>query len=218
MKIIISSFLTVIVLFVFMLSHNLYNDFEFWTEVAESQVGGSFLYEFSMKRIYENQEKEKFTEVLIDRVKNNNRSHLYKLYFRIIGVAGEESAVRLLVDKYFEYQNKVNFEYLQFQIIISLGSIGGDEAIEFLEDLLEMKEVKVPKFIIARSLFLIDGEGRGFVNYTGRHQKYKPSRKIKELHDLISNVKGRSRNFEEMIALDSLFEPDNSSETNKGTR
>ena len=167
----------------------------------------SRLYYASVERIYKISDKKKVGKKFKERLTEGGNEHLYNCYIRILGVIGEGDAIPCLMQVYAKHQNNKNLRSIIHDIIISIGLIGNEASVHFLENLLKNYNANiayVPSSLIVHSLYLITGKKYFFTNNSGEKDEIYLSKERIEARKIIKTSRGRKRSLEEMIALDKM--------------
>lgn len=144
--------------------------------------------------------------LLTNFLKESKNQHLIDTYIRAAGVTGDTISKVELIKLYRAFDNHT-YEVRLHYIITSLGLLGANDAIPFLEGLLSNQEkVIVSGSTVAVSLFLITGQNHyRFVNTFGNEQKLILTDDLIRARQVILDSKNRKRTYQEMIILDNLF-------------
>ncbi len=167
----------------------------------------SRLYFHVTKNIYAISSKSNLSEKLLRNLEKDRNKHIHDLYIHTLGVIGEYKAIPYLIKAYAEYQNESNRRYMIYRIILSLGMIGNEDSIPFLETLLrdyEKLQPKIEGYCIARALYLCTGDIYKYTGLSGEKTILYVGPKLSTARSIITTSKGRSRTIEEMITLGKL--------------
>ena len=115
------------------------NSVDFLCMIAEGSNEPSSLHNFAIERIYKIAEKKEIGEKLIKNIKKNKKENLHTLYIRILGVIGEEATLPCLMEIYIKHQEETK-SIKVYNVIKSLGLLGKEEVVPFLERILNREE------------------------------------------------------------------------------
>jgi len=183
----------------------IFNSVDFLCMIAEGSNEPSSLHNFTIERIYKIAEKKEIGEKLVKNIKENKKNNLHTFYIRILGVIGEEATLPCLMEIYIKHQEETK-SIKVYNVIKSLGLLGKEEAVPFLERILNREDrwiVLNPP--IAESLYLLTGNQYKFINPQGEMQKLHLYNELLRAREVILNTKLRKRNFKDMVILDKLF-------------
>lgn len=93
-------------------------------------------YYLVLNRIYKLSDKEEFSETLIKYIRNDKNPYLHKRYARVLGVIGKNDALPALKNACSKYCWNENYKITADYIVISMGIIGDEKIVSFLEKLL----------------------------------------------------------------------------------
>lgn len=178
--------------------------------VAEGFDEPSFCFYLTLNRIYALAEKDNFSKKLIQHLSTGNNANLHDIYIRVLGVIGEETALHELFRTYQRHQSDAAHKAIVYYTVTSIGMIGSEEMVPFLETLLEKpKELKiqVDELTIANALYLTTGieETRVAEFFNGKKHKLSPEQIA--ARRVIASSKGRKRSYDEMLVLDKIYRP-----------
>ena len=184
---------------------------DFLCKVAEGFDEPSKPFYLVIERIYKLSEKKKFEERLIKYLNSDENRYLHDIYIRILGVIGKKISLHDLEKIYIKNQHNKKYKATLFYVIRSMGLIGTEEIVPFLETLLDKYgelQVQVSGSNIASALFLITGnDGYIFTDSQGEQQKLYLTEALIEARRVIKASRGRDRTFNEMLVLDRLYRP-----------
>jgi hypothetical protein len=168
-------------------------------------------YYMVIERIYKISKGESINDQLIEKLNQDKNPSMNDYYARILGVMGEDSALGDLVNIYYKYRNNKNYQKTIDYIVLSIGLIGDESAVAFLEEIKDESETQETLFAgstLAVAIYLLSGNTDSeFRNMFGNRQTLKLTNNLIEARQIIVNSKNRKRNLNEMIVLDCLFRP-----------
>jgi len=204
MKKILIVFLIVLVFFIVIMLCIL-NSVDFLCMIAEGSNEPSSLHNFTIERIYKIAEKKDIGEKLIKYIRENENENLHPLCIRILGVIGEEGTLPCLMEIYIKHQEETE-SYKVYKVIKSLGLLGKEEVVPFLERILNREDGWILlNHPIAESLYLLTGNQYDFINPQGEKQKLYLYDELRQAREVILATKMRKRNHEDMAILDKLL-------------
>lgn len=175
--------------------------------IAEGQNKPSNLYHFFLYRIYRIAEKKDIGEELIQNINTGKNEFLFCQYIRVLGVIGEIDAIPYLIKIYTYYQGKNSgvAKSMKDFVIRSLGRIGDEQVVPFLEAILNKQQTYWLNSVIASSLYLLTGERYEFDYSQGESYKFVATKDLMQARQVILNSKGKKRTYEDMIVLDKSY-------------
>ncbi|MCD4742970.1 MAG: hypothetical protein K8R67_10900 [Desulfobacteraceae bacterium] len=180
--------------------------------IAEGFDQPSTKFSFIIKRVYKISQRNDFDNKIIQYLRDGENTHLYDIYIRILGVMGSKQSLSYLKKMYLMHQNNKNSRATLFNIIRSIGMIGENEIIPFLEMLQKKQKsfnVLVPEANIATAIYLITGNSKYFfINSFGVKQRLYLTNEISEARNVIIESRNRNRTFKEMLILEKMYCPD----------
>lgn len=199
----------VVLIFTF-IKISLFNNVDFLCFLSQAtNTNTSSLYYFTIESIYKIAEKKDIAEKLIKYIEENKNQNLHGLYIRVLGViGGGDQTVNCLMKTYIKHQHNKEKKSIIYSVISSLGLLGDDKVIPFLELLLNKNYWPVYNGTIAASLYLLTGKQYEFIwCWDGSRQKLQLTDKLIHAREVILATKGKKRTFEDMLALDKRFRP-----------
>jgi len=163
-----------------------------------------------LNRVYALAEKDNFTKELVQHLSAGKNANLHDIYIRVLGVVGEETALHELFRIYQRHQNDEASKAVVYYTVTSIGMIGSEEMVPFLETLLEKRKelkIQVNELAIANALYLSTGIEKAKAAEFFNGKKHKLSQAQIAARRVIASSKGRKRSYDEMLVLDKLYRP-----------
>ena len=171
----------------------------------------STLYYLIIERIYKISKSKEINAQLLEKLNQDTNPSVNDCYARILGVMGDNDALKILENIYTKYQHNNNYQKTIDYIVLAIGLIGDESAIPFLEKIMyesEKQKTLLAGSTLASALYLVNGNTNyNFRNLFGNRQTIKLTKNLIEARNIIVNSKNRKRNLKEMIILDCLFRP-----------
>ena len=158
----------IILLLVATFKITIFDNQELLCVVAEGFNEPSIPFYYSLNRIYQISEKKNISNKFISYLRENKNNNLHELYIRILGVIGEDQAIHEFKKLYVKYQRKKNYKATIYYIVKSMGIIGNEGIVPFLEKILykyNELDVQVPGSVIASALYLVTGKIDYYLNF-----------------------------------------------------
>lgn len=173
----------------------------------------STLYYLVTERIYRLSERKDLAKKLLKYLEEDKNPHLHDHYIKTLAIIGEDSAAATayLLKTYVKYQDNAEHLGIVYDVIDSMGFIGNRMTVSVLERLLsnyDRHRIVVPRYVIARALYLTTGKAYAYIDDKGKETKLYLTDELQKARMVIVASKGRHRTFEEMIVLDNLNRPD----------
>lgn len=166
---------------------------------------------FCLNRIYRISEKKNISNKLIGYLKENKNHDLRELYIRTLGAIGDEQALYELKKLYVKYQKNRAYRPTISYVIQSIGMIGNESNVPFLETLLNKHDelnVQLQESEIAFALYLVTGKNDYyFTTSFGTRQVLVLYPELEQAREVIIASKNRKRNYKEMLIMDKLYHP-----------
>ena len=178
--------------------------------IAEGLEKPSKAYYSVIQRIYRLSANKKTGDEIWSYVESNKNANLIDLYIKVLAITNAEIASGNLIKLYSLCQQNAERRSTVSIIIDSMGLLGNDDFIPFLETLLrdyDKLKVQATKYAIARALYLITGNKYAYDRNPQETTKLQVTKELIEARDLILVSKGRYRSIQEMLVLDKLYRP-----------
>lgn len=205
-----------VLIFVFTFKIIIFDNVNFLYSILEGLNTKSPLYNFTIERIYKIAEKKDIGKNLIAYIEKDENQNLHDLYIRILGVIGEYDAINCLLKTYIKYQDDKNRLFTIYKIISSLGFLGNEEIVPFLESILNKNSWPLLNHTIARSLYLITGKPYVYMDHTGKSQELYLYDGLIQARKVVLSTRGKKRSFDNMLILDKLLRPVSKSDLDSG--
>jgi len=162
---------------------------------------------YAFERVLKISKKKDIVKLFIKNLDEGNNKKYNAYYILILGVIGDNRALSTLYSLYVECQDNPNDPQCitkQYFSVTSLGLIGDDNAIKFLETILknyDRHSTQVRRQIFARSLYFITGKQYNYINDDGVERKFELWNSLIKAREVIKASKNRSRTIQEMMIL-----------------
>ena len=181
--------------------------------IAKGLDEPSTLFYSVTERIYKLSVKKDISEKIIKKIEDDKNSHLHDLFIKALGVIGEDQprAINCIIKTYIKYQDDPNRQGILLYVIDSMGFIGNQNTVSILERLLinyDKHSIVVPRYSIARALYLSTGRNYEYFNESREKKQFYLTDGLRDARNAIVASKGRYRTFPEMMVLDNLNRPD----------
>lgn len=188
------------------------NNLKVLSIIAESSDRPSCTFYWAIERIYKLEaDKRNIGASILDKFIADEDQFLDSVYIRLLGVIGVEEASKVLQKFFIEKQNDKYYQSQFYHIIDSLGLIGNEDSVPFLEKLLndynKHNYKLLTQYSIAKSLFIITGRSYRYFNREGEYSQIAVTEELQSVRHIILQSRTRHRTFEEMIQLDKFLRP-----------
>jgi len=173
----------------------------------------SSLFYLTTERIYKLSAKKSVSNKIIEHIEENKDNHIQDLFIRTLGIIGRDDprAITCIIKNYIKYQDNMNRQNIVLKVIDAMGYISNKNTVSILERLLinyDKHRMVVPRYSIARSLYLSTGKNYEYINESGTKTQLRITEELSRAREIIVDSKGRFRKFQEMIILDNLNRAD----------
>jgi hypothetical protein len=138
--------------------------------IAEGADVPSKVYYFATERIYKIADKKDIGKKLQEHLEKGHSEYLHNEYIKTLGIIGEYYSTATLIKAYSKYQHNTNRRSTVSRIIDSMGLIGNEDVVPFLETLLkdyDELDVQATSYAIARALYLTTGRKYSYISPSG---------------------------------------------------
>lgn len=185
------------------------DNFKMLCQLAEGFGEPSAPYYLFLERVYKISERNDIGKEIVESLSNDEDRYLRDCYIRVLGVTGEHGSLQLLESISNSEIKERNFPII-FYSIMSIGLLGDNRAVPFLEKFLEKNVSDLQShfldFTAVNALYLLTGsDNYYFINSSGERQRLIITKRLSEARKVITEAKGRKRTYEEMIVLDKIF-------------
>lgn len=187
----------------------LFDNYRLLCQLAENFDEPSIPYYYFLERVYKISESNDIGNEILIKLTNYEDQYLHDCYIRILGVIGKHASLQYLESISNTTIKEKNFPLL-FYSIPSIGLLGDEKAIPFLENYLEKNiddlQSNFLDYTTVSSLYLLTGRDNFyFINSAGEKQRLIINERLSNARKIIVESKGRKRTYEEMITLDKIF-------------
>jgi hypothetical protein len=185
------------------------NNLNILFEIAERSQKPSKIHFYCMERIFNICAEQECGPKLLQSLIKDENEHLHELYIKTVGVVGERSASRHLMNVFLKNQAIPDKVRSAYNSILSIGTIGNEEIVPELEEILSDNKntFELNNYLIARSLFLLTGRKYDYVNADGKQVRFISNPEISHIREIILNSKNRRRTIDEMVEIDRIDRP-----------
>jgi hypothetical protein len=202
--------IVILVMFILLCQYVL-NNVQFLIMITAGTNRPSVVHYWERERIYKLSEEHNISSIILYAFKSGkDEYHLKGIYIILLGQLGDKNASGYLIKDFVDCNGKSNCRSSEYYIRDSLGQIGNEMAVPFLERILETYDdydPRIPKWSVARALYLITGKSYEYGSPTNKRAHLVMTDELMTARQIILSSKDRKRTFDEMITLDKLTRP-----------
>lgn len=201
-----SLIISVLFLFTILFAYYLLNNEDFLLNLMISQ-NSKKAKSYAFERVLKISKKKDVVKLIVKNLEEGTNKKFNSYYILLLGVIGDDRALSTLYSLYVECQDNTNDPPCitkQYFSVTSLGLLGDENALKFLETILnnyDKHSTQVRRQIFARSLYFLTGKQYNYINDDGVERKFELWNSLIEAREVIEKSKNRVRTINEMMIL-----------------